>query len=159
MKVSRLAPTIWNGSYTGLRHHDPDMTIHIIGAVSRLSTRRTRSSAVRLTAMTPRAKLKRAVEKSARSIASLRHANSLDRLSVAFGPVRHKRVAWQGLIRHLSRFRHSSHRQVAGIKQADLHKNGSLIPVDMLMRELAVTELHDCDKRHLDLAAGGRHAW
>jgi hypothetical protein len=25
----------------------------------------------------------------------------------------------------------------------------------MLMRELAVTELHDCDKRHLDLAAGG----
>src|SRR5262245_20932804 len=106
----------------------------------------------------PRTAFREAVEKSARSIASLRYANSLDRLSVAFGPVRHKRVAWQGLIRHLSRFRHSGHRQVARIKQADLHKNGSLIPVDMLMRELAVTELHDCDKRHLDLAAGGRHA-
>jgi hypothetical protein len=83
----------------------------------------------------------------------------LNRLALALRPVRHKHIARQGLVRHLSGFRHARHRQVVGIQPADLHKNGSLIPVGVLMHQLAVTELHDGDKRHLDLAAGGRHAW
>jgi hypothetical protein len=57
----------------------------------------------------------------------------LNWFTLALRPVRHTPVTWQGFVRHLSRFRHADHREIVGIQQADLHKNGSLIPVYVLM--------------------------
>src|SRR5882757_7369100 len=52
----------------------------------------------------------------------------------------------------------AGHRQNLGIKQPDLHQDTGLIPIDVLMRNLAVLEAdHDSD-RHLNWLSRGRNA-
>jgi hypothetical protein len=43
-------------------------------------------------------------------------------------------------------------------EEPDLLENRSLVPIDVLMRELAPSESHDGDQRNFDPAIGGRNA-
>ncbi len=52
----------------------------------------------------------------------------------------------------------TANRQVSGIEQAELNEHRRLIPIDMLVRELAVAEVDDHDRRDFDMFVGGRNA-
>src|SRR5882757_6978153 len=52
----------------------------------------------------------------------------------------------------------AGHRQTLGIKQPDLHQDAGLIPIDVLMRNLAVLEADHDSEGHLNWLSRGRNA-
>src|SRR5215469_17157487 len=57
-------------------------------------------------------------------------------------------------IDHFSRTFSTEDGQIGGFDEADLLEDGGLIPIDVLVRELAITKLYDGDQRHFDVAIG-----
>jgi len=66
----------------------------------------------------------------------------------------HQRIGWQPRVEHLARAVGAADREPLWVDQPQLCEDRGLIPVDVLMGELAVAEMHDDDQRHLDPSAG-----
>ncbi len=78
----------------------------------------------------------------------------LERLALTLGPTDHQFIARLTFVDDLARGFRPRDRQAVGIEQTDLHKDGCLVPIDMLMSQLIGFELDDGDSRHLDYPSG-----
>ena len=67
-------------------------------------------------------------------------------------------VRGQAGVAHFGGALAARHRQMARIQQTQLNQHGGLIPIDVLVRNLAFPESDDRHQRHLDPFARGRNA-
>src|SRR6266850_7315883 len=61
-------------------------------------------------------------------------------------------------IEGLARTFDASDGQGAGIEYPELYQHGRLVPIDVLMSQLALSKTHDGDQRHLHPLSGRRNA-
>ena len=54
---------------------------------------------------------------------------------------------------------YARHGEGFGVDEAELHKHGGLVPIDVLVGELPVSEVDDGNEGYFDSFAGGRDAW
>src|SRR5258708_23539252 len=80
----------------------------------------------------------------------------LERLALTLGPTDHQFIAQLTLVDHLARGFRTGDRQAGRIEQADLNKDGTLVPINMFMNQLIAFELDDTDGGDFDYPSGRR---
>src|SRR6266404_8604836 len=78
----------------------------------------------------------------------------LERLALTLGPTDHQFIARLTLVDHLARGFRTGDQQAGRIEQADLNKDGSLVPINMFMNQLIAFELDDTDGEDFDYPSG-----
>src|SRR5439155_20555054 len=71
----------------------------------------------------------------------------------------HQCVGRQRGIENLTRAFDAYYGQLGGVEQSDLNQHGCLVPVNVLMSQLAVSESNNCDQRNLDTFSRRRNPW
>src|SRR5438093_11690489 len=66
----------------------------------------------------------------------------------------HQLVRWKSVIENLARAFHTSDRQLGRIEQSNLNQHRCLVPVNVLVSQLAISESNDSDQRHLHAFSG-----